>query len=61
MHGSIINLPTNLKLIQNVLLGMPYDDSSILIFSKGKSKYKFIYISGYVHPNMVMKTFQIFL
>ncbi len=58
MHGSIMNVPSNLKLIQNVLPWMPYDDSSISNFSKGKLEYKFIYISSYVCPNMVMKTFK---
>jgi hypothetical protein len=31
MHGSIINVPTNLILLQNVLPQMPYDDYSILV------------------------------
>jgi hypothetical protein len=37
---------------------MPYDDFSILGFLKRKLKYKFIYISSYIHPNIVMKTLQ---
>ncbi len=34
MHGSIINVPTNLILLQNVLPQVPYDDSSILVLKK---------------------------
>jgi hypothetical protein len=58
MHGNIINVSTNFNLIQNVLPWMPYDDFSISIFLKKKLEYKFIYISSYVHPNIVMKTLQ---
>jgi hypothetical protein len=34
IHGSIINVPTNLNLIQNVLLQMSYNDSSKKTFQK---------------------------
>ncbi len=34
MHGSIVNVPTNLNLIQNILPWMPYDDSSIFDLKK---------------------------
>jgi hypothetical protein len=34
MHGSIVNVPTNLNLIQNILPRLPYDDSSILFYFK---------------------------
>jgi len=43
MHGNIVNVPTNLNLIQNVLPWMPYDDSSIF-FNKKKLDYKSIYV-----------------
>jgi hypothetical protein len=32
MHGSIVNVPTNFNLIQDILPWMPYDDSSIFVF-----------------------------
>jgi len=56
MHGSIIDVPTNLRLIQNVMPQMPYDDSSISIFSKGKLEYKFIYIYIYIYTVMFAQT-----
>jgi hypothetical protein len=37
---------------------MPYDDFSISIFLERKLEYKSLYISSYVHPNIVMKTLQ---
>ncbi len=58
MHGSIINVPINLNLVQNVLARMPYDDSWISLFLKRKLEYKSIYISAYVRLNMVMKKFR---
>jgi hypothetical protein len=58
MHGSIVNVPTNLNLVQIVLFWLSCDDCSITIFLKRKSKYKSIYMLGYVHPNMMMKTLQ---
>jgi hypothetical protein len=30
MHGNIVNFSTNLDLVQNILLWMPYDDSSLV-------------------------------
>jgi hypothetical protein len=36
MNGSIVIVPTNLNLIQNVLPRMSYDDSSIYFFKKIK-------------------------
>jgi hypothetical protein len=56
MCGNIVNVPTNFNLLQNILPRMPYDDSSIAIFFKRKLKYKSIYMLGYIHPNIVMKT-----
>jgi hypothetical protein len=58
MHGSIVNVPTNLNIMQNILPRMPYDDSLIVIFFKGKLKYKSIYMSSYIHLNIVMKILQ---
>jgi len=34
MHESIVNVPTNLNLVQTILLQMLYDDSSIPNFLK---------------------------
>jgi hypothetical protein len=42
MHGSIVNVSTNLNLIQNVLPQMPNDDSFILFYFILKLKYKSI-------------------
>ncbi len=36
MHGSIVNVPTNLDLVQIILPRSPYDDGSILVFLKIK-------------------------
>jgi hypothetical protein len=55
MHGNIVNVPTNLNIIQFVLPRMPYDDSSIFVFLKRKLEYKSTYMSSYVHPNIMMK------
>ncbi len=48
-----MNVPTNLNLLQNVLLCMPYDDLSIVMLLK--RKLEFIYMIGYVHPNILIK------
>jgi hypothetical protein len=58
MHGSIVNVPANLNLMQNILPRMPYDDSSIAGFFKRKLEYKSIYMLGYIRPNIVMKALQ---
>ena len=34
---------------------MPHDSSTIAIYLKRKLEYKFIYMSGFVHHNVVMK------
>ncbi len=36
MHGNIVTFLTNLDLVQNVLLWMPYDDSSLVVCLKRK-------------------------
>jgi hypothetical protein len=58
MHGSIVNIPTNLDLVQTILLWLSYDDSSITIFLKNKLQYKSIYMLGYVLPNTMIKALQ---
>lgn len=42
MHGSIVNVPTNFNLIQNILPWMSYDDFSIFDFKKRKLEYIYI-------------------
>jgi len=34
MHSSIVNVPTNLNLVQTVLPWLPYDDGLVIIFLK---------------------------
>ncbi len=55
MHENIVNVLTNLDLVQSILLQLSYDDSSIAVFLKGKLLYKSIYMLGYVHPNIMIK------
>jgi hypothetical protein len=55
MHRSIVNVPRNFNLIQNILSRMPYDDSSIVVFLKRKLEYKLMYMSSYICFNIVMK------
>jgi hypothetical protein len=60
MHGSIVNVPKNLDLVQIILPRLPYDDSSILVFLKRKLEYKSMYMLGYVHFNIMIKKFKNF-
>ncbi len=39
IRESVVNVPTNLNLVQNVLPHMPYDDLSIIMLLKRKLKY----------------------
>jgi hypothetical protein len=55
MRGSIVNVPTNLDLVQNILPRLPHDSSTIIVYLKRKLEYKSIYMSRFVHPNVVMK------
>jgi hypothetical protein len=36
MHKSIVKVPTNLDLVQTILLRLLYDDNSIVVFKKRK-------------------------
>jgi hypothetical protein len=54
MHGSVINIPTNVDQIQSILLGLPHDGAIIGMFLKWHLEYKSPYMSGNVCPNMVM-------
>ncbi len=58
MHGSIVNVPTNLSIMQNILPRMWYDDYLAFIYFKRKLEYKLIYMSSYICSNIVMKTLQ---
>jgi hypothetical protein len=58
IDGSIVNVPTNSDLVQTILLILLYDDSSIVVFLKRKLLYKYMYMSSYVHPNIVIKVLQ---
>jgi hypothetical protein len=55
MRGSVVNVPSNLDLIQGVLPRLPHDSSTIAIYLKRKLEYKSVYLSGFVRPNIVMK------
>jgi hypothetical protein len=58
MHGSVVNAPTNLNLVQNLLPWMLYDNSFINVFSKKRKKKKtLLYILLYIYVlNILMKT-----
>jgi hypothetical protein len=48
MHGSIVNVPTNLDLIQIILLHLPHDSSIVAVHLKRKLEYKSIYMSDLI-------------
>jgi hypothetical protein len=54
MHGSVINVPSNVDQTQSILLGLPHDGAIIGVFLKQHLEYKSPYMSSNVHPNMVM-------
>ncbi len=56
MHKNIVNVPTNLNLMEIVLSRMPHDDSSI--FRQIKNKDINVYMLGYVHPNIIIRVLQ---
>jgi hypothetical protein len=58
MHESIVNVLTNVNLVQTILCQLLYDNSSIAIFLKRKLDYKSIYMLGYVHSNIMIKALQ---
>jgi hypothetical protein len=53
-----LNVLTNLDFVQIILPRLLYDDISIAIFLKNKLESKSIYMSSYVHPNIMIKTLQ---
>ncbi len=54
MHGSVINVPTNMIQIQSILSNLPHDDATISVFLKRYLEYKSFYMSRNVRLNMVM-------
>jgi len=56
MHGSVINVLTNVAQIQFILL--THDGVIICVFFKQHLEYKSLYMLGNVHPNMVMVVLQ---
>ncbi len=54
MHGSVINVPTNVDQIQSILPHLPHDGATIGVFLKICLEYKSPYISRNFCPNMVM-------
>jgi hypothetical protein len=51
-------IETNLNIMQNILPRMPYDDYLIAIYFERKLEYTLIYMSSYIHLNIIMKTLQ---
>lgn len=56
MHKSIVNVPTNLNLMEIVLPWMSHDDSSI--YKHIKNKNINVYMLGYAHPNIIIRVLQ---
>ncbi len=54
MHGSVINVPTNVDQTQSILPCLPHDGATIGVFLNQHLEYKSLYMSRNVHPNMVM-------
>jgi len=54
MHGSVINVPTNVNQIQSILPHLPHDDTIINMFFEQHLEYKSPYMSNNIRPNMVM-------
>jgi hypothetical protein len=54
MHGNAINVLANVDQTQLILPHLPHDGVIIGVFLKQRFKYKSLYMSGNVCPNMVM-------
>ncbi len=54
MHGSVINVPTNVDQTQSILPHLSHDGATIGVFFNQHLEYKSLYMSGNVHPDMVM-------
>jgi hypothetical protein len=58
MHGSIVNVPKKINLMQNILPKISCDDYSIVVFLKRKLEIHSMYMSSYICPNIFMKELQ---
>ncbi len=56
MHGSVINVVTNMNEIKSILSHLPHDDTIIGVFIKQRFEYKSLYMSKNVPSNMMIIT-----
>ncbi len=54
MHGSVLNVLTNVNQTQSILPRLPHDGATIDVFFKWHFKYKSLYMLENVHANMMM-------
>ncbi len=54
MHGSVINVLTNMNDFQSILSHLPHDDVRISVFFKQCFEYKSPYMSKNVPSNMMI-------
>jgi hypothetical protein len=54
IHGSIINVPSNINETQSILPRLPHDDLTIGILLKRRLEYKSPYMCGNVRPNYII-------
>jgi len=59
MYGNLINVPINVIQTQSIVSRLSHDDATIGVFLKRCFEYKSPYMSGNVHPNMVMVAYDI--
>jgi hypothetical protein len=58
MHGSVVNVPTNMNKTQSILPHLPHDDAVIGVFINQCLEYKSFYMLENVCPNMVLIALQ---
>ena len=54
MHGSIINVSANIDKTHSILPRLPKNDTTIGVVIKRRLEYKSPFMSGNVHPNMMI-------
>jgi hypothetical protein len=54
LHGSIINVPTNIDQTQSLLPRLPEDGTTIGILLKRRLEYRSPYMSRNIRPNIIM-------
>jgi hypothetical protein len=54
IKGSIINVPSNINSTQSILPHLPHDEATIVLSLKKWMEYKSPYLTGNVHPNLIM-------